>query len=88
MRRPMHAKPDGRGEETICFDAVVRPGASADSIIVSGGVLRIQVREKAERGGANRAVLKLVAKQFGVNTEQVRIVKGLKSRRKVITIRR
>jgi uncharacterized protein YggU (UPF0235/DUF167 family) len=50
--------------------------------------LRIGVREKAERGAANRAVLKLVAREFGVNIEQVGIVKGLKSRRKVITITR
>jgi uncharacterized protein (TIGR00251 family) len=83
----MHGNAD-RQDETLRFDAVVRPGASADSITVSGRVLRIQVREKPERGAANRAVLKLVAKEFGVNTEQVRIVKGVKSRRKVITIRR
>jgi uncharacterized protein (TIGR00251 family) len=83
----MHGNGD-RQDETLRFDAVVRPGASADSITVSGRDLRIEVREKPERGAANRAVLKLVAREFGVNTEQVRIVKGLKSRRKVITIRR
>jgi len=88
LRRPMHAKPDSRDNEPLRFDAVVRPGASADSITVSGRTLRIQVREKPERGAANRAILKLVAREFGVNTDQVRIVKGLRSRRKVITIRR
>jgi len=87
LRRRMRGNGDPQ-DETLRFDAVVRPGASADSITVSGHILRIQVREKPERGAANKAVLKLVAREFGVNTEQVRIVKGVKSRRKVITIRR
>ena len=48
--------------------------------------MRIQVRKKAERGAANRAVVRLVAKEFGVNTEQVRIVRGMRGRRKLIRI--
>lgn len=48
--------------------------------------MRIEVRKKAERGDANRAVIRLVAKEFGVNTEQVKIVRGVRGRRKLIKI--
>lgn len=70
----------------LYFDALVRPSASSDSIVVSGRTLRILVRKKAERGAANRAVIRLVAKKFGVNTEQVQIVRGMRGRRKLIRI--
>ena len=70
----------------LYFDASVRPGASSDSIVLSGRTLRIQVTKKAERGAANRAVIRLVAKKFGVNTEQVQIVRGMRAKRKLIRI--
>jgi len=84
----MDAKHRSRQDGTLCFDALVRPGASSDTIVVSGRTLRIQVKEQPERGAANRAVLRLVAKEFGVNRAQVRIVRGLKSKRKLIRIRK
>ena len=82
----MDTKAHNEHDDTAYFDALVRPGASSDSIVASGRTLRIRVREKPERGAANRAVLRLVAERFGVNTDQVRIVKGLKSKRKVIRV--
>ena len=84
MRTNVEDQRDG----ALYFDALVRPGASSDSIVVSGGTLRIQVRKKAERGAANRAVLRLVAKKFGVNTDQVEIVRGIRGRHKLIRIRK
>ena len=84
----MDTKHGSRHDGTRCFDAVVRPGASSDTIVVSGRTPRVQVREKPERGAANRAVVRLVAKEFGVNRAQVRIVRGLRSKRKVIEVRR
>ena len=84
----MHSSAEDRRDDALYFDALVHPGASSDSIVVSGHTLRIQVRERAERGAANRAVMRIVAKKFGVNTEQVEIVRGLKSKRKLIRIRK
>ena len=84
----MHSKANGQRDDTLYFDAVVRPNAPSDNIVVSGRTLRIQVRKKAERGVANRAVLRLVAKKFGVNTGQVEIVRGLRSTHKLIRIRK
>ena len=82
----MRSNGEDQHDGALYFDAVVRPGASSDSIVVSGRTLRIQVRKKAERGAANRAVIRLVAKKFGVNTEQVQIVRGMRGRRKLIRI--
>ena len=41
------------------------------------------VKERAIEGKANKAVLKLLKKYFG---KQVRILKGLKSREKIISL--
>jgi len=84
MRTNVEDQRDG----ALYFDALVRPGASSDSIVVSGDTLRIRVRKKAERGAANRAVIRVVAKEFGVNTDQVEIVRGIRGRRKLIRIRK
>jgi uncharacterized protein YggU (UPF0235/DUF167 family) len=73
-------------DSPLYFDVLVRPGASTDSIVISGRTLRIQVRKKAEGGAANLAVIRLVAKKFGVNTEQVQIVRGMRGKRKLIRI--
>lgn len=82
----MRSNGQDQHDGTLYFDALVRPSASADRIVVSGRTLRIEVRKKAERGDANRAVIRLVAKEFGVNTEQVKIVRGVRGRRKLIKI--
>jgi uncharacterized protein (TIGR00251 family) len=82
----MRSNGEDQHDGALYFDAVVRPSASSDSIVVSGQTLRIQVREKAERGAANRAVIRLIAKKFCVNTEQVQIVRGMRGRRKLIRV--
>jgi uncharacterized protein (TIGR00251 family) len=84
----MRTNGEDQRDGALYFDAIVRPSASSDSIVVSGDTLRIQVRKKAERGAANRAVIRLVAKKFGVNTDQVKIVRGIRGRRKLIRIRK
>lgn len=77
---------NGKRDNGVYFDATVRAGASSDTIVVSGNRLRIQVREKPERGAANRAVVRLVAREFGVDAARVKIVRGLRGKRKLIKI--
>ena len=84
----MRTNAEDQRDGALYFDALVRPGASSDSIMVAGNTLRIKVRKKAERGAANRAVIRLVAKEFGVNTDQVEIVRGIRGRRKLIRVRK
>jgi uncharacterized protein YggU (UPF0235/DUF167 family) len=42
---------------------------------------------KPERGKANRELIRKLAKHFKISTSQVRILTGLKSKRKIIDIK-
>lgn len=50
------------------------------------GVFVVWVKEPAEKGKANAAVIKAIAKHFKVPQGKVRIVIGLASRQKVVII--
>jgi uncharacterized protein len=47
---------------------------------------RISVKEPPVKGKANFAIIKLLAKHFGITSSQIRIVSGYTSRQKVIDI--
>lgn len=65
----------------------VTPGAR-ESVISEwrDGVLRVKVREPAEKGRANDAVAKLLAKSLGVPTTAVILKRGATSREKLFEI--
>lgn len=52
----------------------------------SEGVLRLKVREAAEKGRANAAVAKLLAKALGVPTGAVALKRGATAREKLFEI--
>lgn len=65
----------------------VTPGAASSRIVESeDGSLRIYVTCKPKEGEANAATLKLIAQWLGVAPSRVRIVKGLRSRDKVVEV--
>jgi uncharacterized protein (TIGR00251 family) len=49
-------------------------------------VLKVRVRAIAEGGEANRAVTELLAKALGVSRAKVRLVSGITSRLKQVTV--
>lgn len=51
-----------------------------------GGVLKVQVTEPPERGKANRALIKLLAKAWRLPKTAFTVKKGVKDRRKTIHI--
>lgn len=51
-----------------------------------GACLAVAVRELAEDGRANRAILAALAEHFGVTVSSVRIVAGHAARKKVVVI--
>ena len=62
----------------------VKPNSKEQEIIKMGyGEYKISVTERAEENKANIELLKLLKRQFG---KEVRIVKGLKSRNKIVEI--
>jgi len=50
------------------------------------GELRLKVQSPPSKGEANREVIKLVASHFGLSPSRVKIVRGLKSRQKLLSL--
>lgn len=59
---------------------------NTDAIEVDGCTITVGIRSKPERGRANRELVDKLAKHFGIPTSNVRIVAGLKSRKKIVEI--
>jgi uncharacterized protein len=64
----------------------VIPNARKSSVELEDGRLKVKVSAPAVDGKANEAVIKALADHFKVRTSQVKIVKGDKSREKVVCI--
>ena len=77
------------------FELFVRvsPGASRDAIedcvedAAGRGLLRVRVRSQPEKGKANAALIKLLAKALGVSKSAISVEKGETQRLKTVRIR-
>jgi hypothetical protein len=47
----------------------------------------VRVKEKAEKGRANRAMIKVFANYFKVDESKIRLIKGFKERNKIFEIK-
>ncbi len=71
----------------IVIPVKVQPGAKRDGIAGEwGGRLKIQVKAPPEKGKANEAVIKLLAKSFGIQKSSVHIISGEFSREKKVLV--
>lgn len=65
----------------------VQPKARKQGIEeTSSGELKLQVKSPPSKGEANREVIKLLASYFGVALSRLKIVRGLKSRSKLVSL--
>ena len=65
----------------------VFPHSKKEEVIEkSADRLEVKIRAKAERGLANAAVIGILSGHFGVAPEKIRIIRGQKSRNKMIEI--
>lgn len=64
----------------------VRPGASRDKVVQEPEGLKIYVTAIAEKGKANAAVQKLLAKHLGLAPSRLSLIKGDKGREKTFAI--
>ncbi len=65
----------------------VTPGAREEQIVGwHGGSLRVKVRARPEKGRANQAVLRLLARRLGVAPANLSIVHGAASRDKLVEV--
>lgn len=56
------------------------------AVIKNGDPLRVYVNQPPEDGRANDAVIKLLAEHFKISKSKIKIIKGEKSRKKIIEI--
>ena len=64
----------------------VKPNSKTEGIVKEGDIFVIKVCEPPREDKANQAVIKLLAKHFGVSRSQIRILSGLRSKNKIIEL--
>lgn len=63
----------------------VQPGASRNELAgLHGDALKVRISARAVEGAANDALAEYLAKRLGVARREVRILRGAKSRQKLI----
>lgn len=73
--------------QTHILKIMVQPKASCDEIVgMHGDYLKIRLKALPSEGQANAALIKLLAKHYGVAQSQIRIVSGKQSRYKTVVI--
>jgi len=66
----------------------VIPNSKKECITKKDDLLIVKVREKAENNKANNRLIELLSNYFKVKPYQVNIIKGLKSRVKIVEIKK
>lgn len=64
----------------------VKAGRKVEKIEEKGGELVVFTHARAHDNEANRRVVELLAKHFGVSKSQVEIISGQKSKKKTVEI--
>jgi uncharacterized protein (TIGR00251 family) len=65
----------------------VKPGSKKNAVLgVHGGALKLGIVAAPERGKANRAVLKLLARVLGVAAGEIQMLSGEGSQDKVVLV--
>lgn len=69
------------------IEVKLRPRGRADELLgLTDGILQARVSAPPVNGKANEALCRLVAKRVGVAPSRVRVVRGEKSRQKLLLI--
>ena len=69
------------------FEVKVFPGAKKNLFKEEGAGMKVYLTAPPVDGKANAALVDFLAEHYGVRTSRIEIIKGLKSRNKVINIR-
>lgn len=65
----------------------VIPNAKKQKIVQNADIFRVYVNAPAEGGRANKALIAALAEYFDINKNSIKIIKGERSRDKVVQIR-
>jgi uncharacterized protein (TIGR00251 family) len=74
-------------DDGLLLRVFLQPNAKADEVVgIHGGHLKIKVKAPAREGKANEALVRFLAKWFGVPRKEVFLEKGNQSRYKQVRI--
>jgi uncharacterized protein (TIGR00251 family) len=74
-------------KKTMCLSVKVHPKSRKQEIIkINENSYKINVTSAPSRGKANEEVKKLISKFLNVPVSKVKIIRGQKSRNKIVTI--
>ena len=68
------------------IQVVVKPGAKQEKIVETDDGLVVYLHARAHDGEANQALIKALADYYGVSKSSIRVVRGEKSRNKLVEI--
>ena len=85
-RTPPGSRP-GKGLAEATIPVRLRPRGHADELLgLEDGVLQARVSAPPVDGKANKALCRLIAKRVGVAPSRVSVVRGQKSRQKLVRV--
>lgn len=65
----------------------IQPGAKKDEIVGQyGDAIKIKLKAPPMQGKANEALIDLLAEKYGVKRSEIKIIHGLTSRDKIVSI--
>jgi uncharacterized protein (TIGR00251 family) len=64
----------------------VFPKSSREELLEKDGKLKAYIKAAPDKGKANKALIELVAKKYGVSKSKVKILIGQTSRNKVVEV--
>ena len=70
----------------MLYRVKVIPNAGRDEVLEAGDGLKVRLRAPATKGKANKALIEILAEHFKVKKKDIRIIKGDRSREKVVEI--
>jgi uncharacterized protein YggU (UPF0235/DUF167 family) len=69
------------------IEVQIKPGSKKDEVLpLGGGKYKVLVKERAVEGRANEALRETLADHFGVSKSKVHLLKGLRSKLKILEI--
>ena len=53
---------------------------------INGNEIKVSIKSKPEHGKANQELIKLLSNYFQVSSDKIKIIQGIKSRKKIVHI--
>lgn len=70
----------------MILNTSVTTNAAKEEVQMKGGAIKVKVTAKPVDGEANKAVVKLLASHLNTKENKVKIIRGSKSRKKVVEV--